>query len=481
MKHFAYFLSLGVGFLALTSHITAAAQGTPPPPPLSLTTIATGLTEPLAIEQPPSETRLFVAERAGRVKIVDPVAGTVAATPFLNIVARVNSTAPRHGLLGLVFHPQYTTNGQFYVSYVDLGAVMRIVRYTRSAGNPDQADTTTRQLIYSSPIPPPNVNRNGGCLKFGPDGYLYIALGDAAGGLDPTQRAQDLMLASGKVLRIDVSGALPFTVPPTNPFVGQPNALPEIWARGLRHPWRFSFDRQNGDIWLSDVGQDSVEEINYIPASQAGGQNFGWPCFEGDRAVPTATGCGAATSYHQPVITYRRTVGQANTGGYVYRGSRYPALQGHYVFADLILGKLFVIEQRPVGPITVFVLHTDTLQHFGIASFGEDNAGELYAADVVSGEILRVGVAGPAGIGEGNRVADLQLWPNPAQRTCQLTWTGLATGPAQLVSLVTGQVLRTQMVSGSVGTLDLSGLPAGCYAVRVATAAGPRTARLVVQ
>lgn len=368
---------------------------------LALQTITDDLERPVDIANAGDE-RLFVVERAGRIRIVEPD-GTVLVVPFLDIRDRVEwMSNGEQGLLGLAFDPNYAANGYFYVNYTAKpGGDTRISRFQVS-GNPDLALADSEEIVLT--VDQPAGNHNGGDLAFGPeDGYLYIALGDGGGSNDPWNNAQALDELLGKILRIDVDSAPgssppdcgdgPYRVPTTNPFHdGQGGACDEVWALGLRNPWRFSFDAQTQAIYIADVGQSAWEEVNVQPA--AGGTNYGWSCYEGAHPNPNTSmpECLPATAYTMPAFEYNHDGGECSvTGGFVYRGEDYPALVGHYLFTDYCSGIFW--EMRPDGAVT----RQEHLQKSGYSSFGEGVDGELYVANVITGELFRVaGTTGAA-------------------------------------------------------------------------------------
>jgi glucose/arabinose dehydrogenase len=337
--------------------------------------------------------RLFVVERHGKIRIVT-AAGTVKATPYLSITERVIGNPGYLGLLGLAFDPDYDNNGYFYVNYTHQATAgdlfSRISRFTVTA-DPDVADPDSELIILSVEQPPlpGGSENNGGDLAFGPDGFLYFGLGDGGGIGDPDAQAQDPLSLLGKMIRLDVSGVTSTTnylIPSDNPFVGDPGTLDEIWALGLRNPWRFSFDSQTGDILLSDVGEATWEEINLQPAPSSGGENYGWRCYEGNEPF-NLTGCGPINQFTFPIYVYdHNTPGCAVTGGFVYRGSLYPGLQGHYFFADHCFGWLRSLDMNQGGQEAIDQQFNEVL----IVSFGEDINGELYAADMLNNRIYRL-------------------------------------------------------------------------------------------
>jgi len=348
---------------------TACSEpGSPDPGPVRLDTqvVATGLTDPLYLTAPPGDQRLFVVEQPGRVRIVAD--GSLLATPFLDIRDRVLAGGER-GLLSVAFHPRYGTNGYVYVDYTDASGDTRVERYRVSA-DPNVADKASAKLILS--VDQPYANHNGGLVLFGPDGMLYIGLGDGGSGGDPHGFGQNRGVLLGKLLRIDVDRGDPYAIPADNPFVGMSGVLGEIWAYGLRNPWRFAFDREAGLLYIADVGQNRREEVDVAPAS-AGGLNYGWNVMEGDECYGAST-CDRS-GLTLPVLTYGHSDGCSITGGFVYRGERMAALRGHYFYSDYCGG--WVRSFRHDGGVT-------DERDWGIGdlgsiqSFGEDAAGELY-------------------------------------------------------------------------------------------------------
>ncbi|WP_435577837.1 PQQ-dependent sugar dehydrogenase [Gilvibacter sp.] len=335
---------------------------------------ASGFDSPVDLQNAGDE-RLFVVEQDGAIRILNPD-GTINSTPFLDIDPIVNSGGER-GLLGLAFHPDYATNGFFYVYYTNTSNDTQISRFSVSS-DPNVADAGSelQMLSFSQPF----TNHNGGCLQFGPDGMLYIASGDGGSAGDPGNRSQNLGTLLGKLLRLDVDAAAPY-IPADNPYVGDSSALDEIWAPGLRNPWRFSFDADTGELWIADVGQGSREEINKV-ASTAAPINYGWRCYEGNAPFNTS-GCATADNYEFPVAEYTHSSGRCSiTGGYVYRGDDYPSLDGLYFFADICTGEIGTVD---ASNNLEWVL--DTSQPW--ASFGEDINNELYAVSL-GGGIYRV-------------------------------------------------------------------------------------------
>ena len=355
---------------------------------LTLEPLVSGLSDPLAVTHAGDGSgRLFVAEQGGRIRIVRD--GALVADPFLDVSERISAGGER-GLLGLAFHPEFPTDPRFFLNYTDPNGDTRISSFSVDPADPDRADPGSEVRLVS--IGQPYANHNGGALAFGSDGFLYIATGDGGSGGDPHGNGQWLETLLGKILRIDVNqaeGNRAYGIPSDNPFAGRAGALPEIFVFGMRNPWRMSFDRVNGDLWIGDVGQGAWEEIDVVRAGTSG-QNFGWNRMEGAHCFRPAEGC-AEPSLVLPVTEYSRDLGSTVIGGVVYRGSDQPALAGRYIFADYGSGNVWLIDAATDGPTEpVLALESGAT----ISSFGEDEAGEVYATDLAAGELFRV-VAAP--------------------------------------------------------------------------------------
>jgi glucose/arabinose dehydrogenase len=446
---------------------------------ISLQSFATGFDSPVEITNA-GDSRLFVVQKGGLIRILN-TNGTVNTTPFLNLSTLISSDGER-GLLGLAFHPNYTTNGYFFVNYTNTSGNTVIARYSVNSGNPDIANTTGTILMT---ISQPYSNHNGGSIKFGSDGYLYIAMGDGGSGGDPEGYAQNLTINAsfptrvflGKMLRIDVNSTIaPFyTIPATNPYFGQ-SGLGEIWATGLRNPWKFSFNRLNGDLWIADVGQGAIEEINKIvnPLPNTG-INFGWRCYEGNSAYNTS-GCAPSSTMTFPFAQYARSGGACSvTGGYFYTGSTYPNFQNKYFFTDYCDDKIRMVNSA--GVITT----TTSFSGNNFVTFGEDLNGELYIAGISSGTIYKI-------IDSSLSSSDFEtngfsLFPNPTKEsfTIKSSTANLAT-KIDVIDL-TGKLLFTKQVSTNPeNTITTASLSKGIYLVSVETTNGTNyTTKLIVE
>jgi len=350
---------------------------------VGFSTLTTVPGRPLAISNAGDGSgRLFVAEQGGRVYIVR--SGGVIATPFLDISDQI-SGGGEQGLLGIAFHPNFATDRRVFVDYTNTSGDTVVSSFQVDPRTPDLVVPGSEVVVLT--VAQPFSNHNGGAIQFGPDGYLYIALGDGGSGGDPQNNGQRLDTLLGKILRIDIdhpSGGKAYWIPMSNPFVGTPGARGEIWLFGLRNPFRFSFDHKTGDLWIGDVGQDAWEEVDVARAG-VGGLNFGWRVMEGAHCYAPSTGC-STTGLVLPVVEYAQTFGCAVIGGNVYRGTAQPALRGGYVFTDTCTGSTWAVDAAGSGTQALVKVADGP---GGIAGYGEDEAGELYAADL-DGNIYRV-------------------------------------------------------------------------------------------
>jgi glucose/arabinose dehydrogenase len=487
----------------LAAAVWLAAAAALAQPAITLTPLgATGVVAaPLHVASPHDGTgRLFVVSQEGLIQIWKN--GAYLATPFLDITSLVTYN-DEQGLLSMDFHPDYATNGYFYVYYVDKlttpGSVT-IARYSVSAGNPDVADPASAQIVLVIPNPFDDTHR-GGRLEFGPDGYLYAGIGDSGGVGDPDNRAQDTGSLFGKLLRIDVDGTgavpcgqtdpMPYAIPPSNPFVGVTGACEEIWAYGFRNPWRYSFDRLTGDLFIADVGENAWEEIDFQPAGDAGGENYGWRKMEANHCYNPPSNCDDGTLVH-PILEYVHDPQRcAVIGGFRYRGTLIPALAGYYVYGDLCSGEVFGASFSG-GTWSTTVLKDTT---FVLSGFGEDDAGELYLTNL-SGRVYRLEttpyptpavsavapspiLAGDPGVtlvvtGSGFAAESVVQWNGVDRPTVFVSTTELhaALSASDIASIGTANVMVTTPAPGGgtsgtiVATIDLPFLdvPQGAFA-----------------
>ncbi len=418
---------------------------------VDIVSYGTGFNKPVCISNA-GDNRLFIVEQDGIIKILE--SGTTLSTPFLDIDSIVGSSGNEQGLLGLAFHPNYSTNGYFYVNYTNNSGDTVISRYQVSS-NPYVADVNSAQIILT--IDQPYSNHNGGDLKFDSDGYLYIGTGDGGSGGDPDNYAQNTLSLLGKMLRIDVDNGSPYSIPSDNPFVSDSSVLDEIWATGLRNPWRFSFDRENGDLWIGDVGQNAFDEINHAPNGTAG-LNYGWRCYEANATYNT-TGCLGSSNYYFPVAEY--SLGGtpyrcAVSGGFVYRGSNFPNFYGLYFFADYCSGEI-----ATYNPSSNQVIYNSFSGNF--SSFGEDSNGELYVADLGSGTIYRI-IDTTASLND-DIIYNININPNPVKDTLYIESDNLTITKLEFFTSL-GKKIKTTYNKNNI---DLSTFENGVYFLRIYT------------
>ncbi|HUP30920.1 MAG TPA: PQQ-dependent sugar dehydrogenase [Usitatibacter sp.] len=434
---------------ALTALALAFAAAAVAAPSITVQPFITGLASPLEVSHANDGSgRLFVVEQGGRVRIVKN--GALLATPFLDISAAAGGPVKaggEQGLLGLAFHPGYLLNGRFFVFYTralqgdSVGSELVVARYTR-APNPDLADPASASIVLTIPHPA-QANHNGGRLVFGPDGYLYIGVGDGGGGGDPFHAGQNLADLRGKILRIDVDGASGgYTNPRTNPF-GSP-----VWDYGLRNPWKFSFDRTTANLWIADVGQNAWEEID-VESPGAGGRNYGWNVYEGTHCFQPSTGC-SLPGHTPPVFEYAHGAdGFSVTGGYLYRGATNASVAGHYIYGDYVSGRIWAaLNSGGTWSQTLVATVAD------LSSFGEDEFGELYAIDLGAGDLVRLTPANAPGLA-GTAVTRYRLY-NPATQEHLYTTDANenATLPACCGWQAEGASSRVLAGAGSAGGVD---------------------------
>lgn len=434
---------------------------------IGLTSFASGFTDPVEIVNA-GDARLFVVEQAGTIKVVT-ASGTVNSTPFLNISSLISAGGER-GLLGLAFHPNYATNGFFYVNYTNTSGNTVIARYSVNTTNPNIAQTTGTVLMT---ITQPYSNHNGGTIKFGPDGYLYIGMGDGGSGGDPQGYGQNINSLLGKMLRIDVDSGTLYASPATNPYVGIPGS-DEIWAIGLRNPWKFSFDSETGDLWIADVGQQNVEEINKEPSTSVG-LNYGWKCYEGSDAYATS-GCAPIATMTFPFAEYSSASGSpycSITGGYVYRGTDYPNFEGTYFFADYCSNKIATVDSEGI------VTFSPSMPGGLYTSFGIDQDGEIYVASADNGVVYKLVDTDQLAIDEA-QAAKFRMYPNPAK---DAIYFADANFPATITIYdISGKKLIDATIENNETALNTSGLETGIYMVNVTDNSGvTSTSKLIVK
>ena len=445
---------------------------------INIQLFSTGLVRPVNIAHA-GDSRLFVVEQDGRIQIIN-TDGTLNTLPFLDIdnkVINLASGGDERGLLGLAFHPNYDVNGYFFVNYIDNNGNTVISRFTRDSVNLSIADPASELIIltFSQPFP----NHNGGDLAFGPDGYLYIATGDGGSGGDPQNNAQNLTNFLGKILRIDIDGSngpVNYQIPADNPFVSNPAALDEIWVYGLRNPWKFSFDRLTDDLWIGDVGQNDIEEVDLVPATTSG-QNFGWRCYEGTAPFNTS-GCPDISELTMPVAEYDHFADGlfkcSITGGFRYRGTSYPTLNGLYFFADYCSGEIgYLTENGPTWDKTfeLFVGNQWT-------AFGEDVDGELYVAAINNGNIYRL-IDANLSI-DDNQLDEIAVYPNPTNNEIVLDLQTI--NPSLLEKILIfdlqGKMLKTYNPSDRIiQKINVGDLASGYYLMHIYTGSSAQSIR----
>jgi glucose/arabinose dehydrogenase len=445
------------------SHTTSRAV-----PSFTLTSFCTGFTLPVDIAHC-GDSRLFVVQQRGKIFIVDST-GVKRTTPFLDITSLVSSSGNERGLLGLAFHPNYKQNGYFYLNYTRLSdGATRVSRFSVNPNDSNLALSASELNLLT--IAQPFSNHNGGNLEFGPDGYLYIGMGDGGSAGDPNNNAQNTTSRLGKMLRIDVNSGSPYGIPSDNPFATSSTAAKEIWTVGMRNPWRWSFDRLTGDLWIGDVGQDLYEEVDFQPAGSPGGLNYGWRCYEANGHPYNTTGCQGASNYVLPVFEYPHTVstGTGNcsvTGGYVYRGAQMNNTFGYYLCTDYCSGRFWWIQKNgntfSNGLVNTFLANQ-------YVTMGEDKYGEMYVAGISNGIIYRITTANPCPVA-------LILAPDTVA-ICQGTSTTL--------NALRGRGLTyTWTMNGVPANTNIYSLPgvnqAGEYQVTVSNTAGCSTQSQVV-
>jgi len=451
-------MKTAVLFLALLSLNYSNSQT------IGLETFASGFLSPLEITNA-GDSRLFVVEKGGKIKIINSN-GITNPTAFLDISGLVSTNSER-GLLGLAFHPNYASNGLFFINYTNLSGNTVIAKYTVDSGNPNIANVSSASILLT--IVQPYANHNGGTLKFGPDGFLYIGMGDGGSSGDPENRAQNNSVLLGKMLRIDVNSGTPYGIPIDNPYLGIAGA-DEIWAIGLRNPWKFSFDKIKNNLWIADVGQNNIEEINTAGTTEAG-LNYGWRCYEGNTAYNTVA-CPPQASMKFPLAVINHSTGACSvTGGYVYNGTSYSNFKGLYFFSD------YCNPQIGMLTTTGTISYSQNFTGNNFSTFGEDNNGELYIAAINNGTIFKIKDTS-LGINTPD-ISSFIIYPNPTKS--EIIIQKLNENYPTEVTLfdLSGKIILQQKTQNNIKTNNLS---RGLYILTIKNDQGQlSTHRLIIE
>ncbi|MBU2920392.1 PQQ-dependent sugar dehydrogenase [Winogradskyella psychrotolerans] len=449
---------------------------------LNLELFASNLDRPISIKHA-GDNKLYVVEQDGYIKIIN-ADGTIQSAPFLDIDSIVINTGNERGLLGLAFHPDYTTNGYFFVNYINNSGNTVISRFSRDATNPLLADASSELIILT--YDQPYSNHNGGDMAFASDGFLYIASGD--GGLydDPQNNSQNTLTLLGNILRLDINSITAtqnYSIPSSNPFIGDPDVRDEIFAYGLRNPWKFSFDRQTNDLWIADVGQSGYEEINMVSAAEAAtGLNYGWRCYEGNGPYITDD-CSDSSAYTFPIEGYSHSGDGlfkcSITGGYRYRGTNYPNFNGLYFFADYCsqeIGYLFYNETTEAWDKNLSLFNGNW------STFGEDINGELYIADISSGNIYKL-IDTSLSIND-DISSNISIYPNPTKGIFNINFgpnnnTDIS-NQITIYNLQGKEVKVIQRNTETIQTINTSQLSIGIYVLKIKNQKGNQSTHKLV-
>jgi len=430
---------------------------------IELETFATNISSPVEIVNAGTN-QIYVAGQNGVITLLE-ADGSANAMPFLNISSLMQFVGEQ-GLLGLAFHPDYATNGYFYIDYINNEGNTVVARYTRDAANPNIADPDSALFILG--ITQINGRHQGGCLRFGPDGYLYISSGDSG----VSGNGQNVTTTLGKILRIDVDNGTPYSIPATNPFANTEGA-DEIWAYGLRNPWKFSFDASD-NLWIADVGEGQNEEIDKVSATEAG-INYGWTCYEGNSAYDSSDGCPDDNTLTFPFVqyTHAESGGCSITGGYVYSGTEYPNMQGKYFFADYCTNKIGWINTEAPGTITWSESFAGNF-----TTIGKDVNGELYIGGGSNGTIYKITDA-TAGIAKVSAYG-VTVYPNPAHNEVFVDMKNTATTSQATIYDLGGKRLAQQTLTANLNSIDTSALQAGIYLLEINVSGNKTQQKLII-
>lgn len=488
MRHFLTLLLVTAALAAVSAQVD-----------LTFTQIASGFSQPTdLVASPDSSNRLFVVEKGGRIKVIDLLTGEPSGGNFLNMNTRVSTNSER-GLLSMAFHPDFANNGEFYVHYsasessgIQVGANV-ISRFTLPDPAATTVDASTEEILLVSPQD--FANHNGGDMSFGPDGFLYVGIGDGGSGGDPNDNGQNPQNLMGTLIRIDVDtaivGGTSYGIPATNPFADGVGGRAEVYSYGLRNPWRFSFDRETGDLWIADVGQNEREEINFTPANTGNGLNYGWDCREGDIAYPgpSSAACSPSIEYTEPIVSIDHISGPFGgfsiTGGFVYRGTDWPELFGTYICADFVTNNIFSVVPDDIGGWDLF---SETAAGVSsVTAFGESQDGELFVV-TFGGTVFQIGggISNTRNFFNRNFDIAVAVSPNPASTELNVQLTGVASAEILKMKLIDAQGRPVMQQTWSIGAgdqnrrLHLPILPVGLYQLVLTNAKGGTTLPVVI-
>ncbi len=426
---------------------------------IAITEFASGFSSPVEIAHC-GDSRLFVVQQSGAIRVLN-ADGTINPTNFLTLTNSTILSGGERGLLGLAFHPNYNTNGFFYLNYTRAGdGATVIARYSVSSTNPNVANPSSGTVLLT--VAQPFSNHNGGTIKFGPDGYLYIGMGDGGNGGDPGNRAQNINENLGKMLRIDVNASAPYGIPAGNPYIGVAGN-DEIWAIGLRNPWKFSFDAVSGDLWIADVGQNQIEEINHVPSTSAG-LNYGWKCYEGNQVYSSCSNPMSTYTFPFAQYTHSSTGGCSITGGYMYAGTTYPNFTNKYFFADYCLNRLGMLDKNTATISYSAIFNGNN----NFTTFGQDINGEVYVASQSNGKLYKITDSSLSVTSVSKK--QISLYPNPATTQITVDIADASVPVTMTIYDLAGKILQKSILTASVQNINLPVLNTGMYLVQTTDA-----------